>query len=133
MMKSFQTFIVLILLVVGSVSAGEKSTTTKEVFSLIEKKDTSIVLLDVRTPAEYFSNTGHLRGAILLPVQELEERVSELQRYKKKTIITYCRTQNRSARAAEFLRKQGFNVLYMNGGITQWNREQLPVVKEVQR
>lgn len=132
-MKSFQTFIVLILLVVGSVSAGEKSTTTKEVFSLIEKKDTSIVLLDVRTPAEYFSNTGHLRGAILLPVQELEERVSELQRYKKKTIITYCRTQNRSARAAEFLRKQGFNVLYMNGGITQWNREQLPVVKEVQR
>ena len=50
---------------------------TAETFAL-EEKDTSVVLLDVRTVEEYRSETGHLKGAILIPVQELEQRAVEL-------------------------------------------------------
>lgn len=132
-MRTKNILITFFILFTTIVYAGEKSKTTKEVYSLIEKKDTTILLLDVRTEGEYTSETGHLKRAILIPVQELEKRVDELQPYKKKTIITYCRTQNRSTRAAEFLRKKGFNVLYMEGGITKWNAEKLPVVKEQQQ
>lgn len=92
--------------------------------------DSTIVLLDVRTPSEWESATGHLRGAILIPVQELGARVAELDAYKGRPLIAYCRTQNRSAHAAEFLRERGFDVSVMAGGITRWNSEERPVVYE---
>jgi rhodanese-related sulfurtransferase len=94
------------------------------------QSDSSIVVLDVRTPAEFNSETGHLAQAILLPVQELERRIDELQKYKSNTILVYCRTGHRSTTASEILQKNGYNVRNMEGGITRWRAEQLPVVKE---
>ena len=95
-------------------------------------KDTAIIILDVRTPAEYKSETGHLKKAILIPVQELEKRIDELNKYRGKEIIAYCRTGHRSTAATEILLKHGYNVMNMSGGITQWNVEKLPTVKEAQ-
>jgi rhodanese-related sulfurtransferase len=95
--------------------------------------DSAIVLLDVRTPSEWESATGHLRGAILIPVQELAGRVGELDPYKHRPMIVYCRTQNRSAHAASFLNEHGFNVTVLAGGITRWNSEERPVVHESQK
>lgn len=94
--------------------------------------DSTIVLLDVRTPSEWESATGHLRGALLIPVQELAGRAGELDPYKHRPMIVYCRTQNRSAHAAAFLKEHGFNVTVMAGGITRWNAEDRPVVHESQ-
>ncbi len=94
------------------------------------RTDTTIVVLDVRTPGEFKSESGHLRAALLLPVQELEERLGELEPYREKTIVTYCRSGVRSARAAAILSHHGFRVLNMTGGILEWNSEKLPVVKE---
>ena len=101
------------------------------------QKDSNVVLLDVRTPAEYMSNTGHLwfhentqkKDALLIPIQELHKRVDELEPYKEKTIIAYCRSGNRSGIAAEILSKQGFSVYNLDGGMIQWHEEQLPVIK----
>lgn len=95
--------------------------------------DSAIVLLDVRTPSEWESATGHLRGAILIPVQELAGRVGELDPYKHRPMVVYCRTQNRSAHAASFLNEHGFNVTVLAGGITRWNSEERPVVHESQK
>jgi rhodanese-related sulfurtransferase len=92
--------------------------------------DSTIVLLDVRTPSEFESSTGHLRGAVLIPVQELAERIEELDPYKDRPVIVYCRTQSRSAHAASFLTERGFSVTVMAGGITRWNSEERPVVHE---
>jgi rhodanese-related sulfurtransferase len=92
-------------------------------------EDSSVVLLDVRTPEEFRSETGHLSGAMLIPVQELEHRTVELEQYKERTIIAYCRTGRRSSTAATLLNGKGFNVLNMTGGIVRWNTEQRPVVK----
>lgn len=88
------------------------------------------MFLDVRTPGEYKSETGHLQGAILIPVDTLERRMQELEPYKSKTIIAYCRSGNRSARAQKLLASYGYRAFSMSGGITQWNKEQFPVVKE---
>ena len=94
--------------------------------------DSTIVVLDVRTPGEFKSETGHLAHALLLPVQELEQRVDELQKYQQKLIIVYCRSGHRSTAATEILQKHGYNVRNMEGGITRWIAEELPVVKENQ-
>jgi rhodanese-related sulfurtransferase len=113
------------------VCAGGKTNliTPSEVYALI-KNDSTVVLLDVRTPTEFSSGTGHLAKAILIPVQELEQRVDELQKYKKQTIIVYCRTGHRSTSGTEILQKHGYNARNMEGGITRWKAEQLPVVTE---
>jgi phage shock protein E len=92
--------------------------------------DTSVVVLDVRTTQEWQSDTGHLKGALFIPIQELEANLYKLAPYKSRTIIVYCRTGGRSARAARLLSAKGFNVFSMEGGITKWNTEDLPVVKE---
>lgn len=85
------------------------------------EKGSNVVFLDVRTEEEYESETGHLQGAILIPVHELEERYHELDSLKSREIIAYCRSGNRSGRAADFLTKKGFKVYNMVGGILEWN------------
>jgi rhodanese-related sulfurtransferase len=109
--------------------SGFTSITTTQVKEMVSE-DTSVVLLDVRTPAEYNSETGHLAHAKLIPVQELEQRIEELTPFRGKTIVTYCRSGHRSSSAASLLTKRGFKVINMEGGILKWNQEHLPVVKE---
>ena len=89
-------------------------------------KDTTVVLLDVRTPEEFA--TGYIPGARLLPLQELVTRVKELHPLRSKTLIVYCRSGNRSARATEFLRRYGFRAVNMSGGIREWQQKGYPVV-----
>ncbi len=92
--------------------------------------DTTVVFLDVRTTKEYASETGHLLGAILIPVDSLETRLLELDPYKSKTIIAYCSSGVRSSRAQKILTKHGFHALSMLGGMSRWHKEALPIVKE---
>jgi rhodanese-related sulfurtransferase len=87
-----------------------------------------VLLLDVRTREEFAS--GHIAGALLIPVQELERRMDELEDSRTKTIIAYCRTGNRSGRAAAMLSAKGFTVFNMKGGIVEWDAERLPLIEE---
>ncbi len=94
------------------------------------RAESSMVILDVRTVDEYRSQTGHLQGALLLPVQELEQRIAELEAYKDRPIMVYCRVGNRSRFAQMILEAHGFSAANMTGGIMQWNDERRPVVQE---
>ena len=81
------------------------------------------ILLDVRTKAEYegtvSENFGTLRGSINIPIQELTQRFSELEKYKGKEILVYCSHSHRSPQAAYFLTQHGFDkVLNMSGGMS---------------
>jgi len=89
--------------------------------------DTSYVLLDVRRQEEFDGPSGHLRGALLIPVQELKERLAELSPLKQKTIIAICRSGNRSGVATTILREHGFAALNMVGGMVRWHAEGRPV------
>lgn len=107
---------------------GYQTYSAKDVNTFL-KQDTSAVVLDVRTPEEYSSETGHLKNAKLIPVQELESRIGELAASKKKTIVTYCHSGRRSKQASEILSKNGYKVVNMDGGITAWNEAGLPTEK----
>jgi rhodanese-related sulfurtransferase len=129
----FFALIVLLVSIVGFSMFQQSPTvptiTIQETFERL-KSDSTILLLDVRTPQEWHSATGRLHGAMLIPVQELESRLSELEPYRNKTIIAYCRSGNRSGTAARILNQHGFKAYNMLGGMIQWNRENLPVVME---
>lgn len=81
----------------------------------------SYLLLDVRQPQEY--EAGHLPGARLLPLPELEERAAQLERGRP--VITYCRSGNRSRAAAALLQGLGFGEVYsLAGGMLGWGGAQ---------
>jgi rhodanese-related sulfurtransferase len=97
-------------------------------------KDTTVVVLDVRTPEEFKSQTGHLPRAINIPVQELEARLKELDKYSSRQLLIYCRSGNRSMRASAILQKQGFKqLIHLDGGILQWNSAFPPSAKEQEK
>ena len=74
-------------------------------------------LLDVRQLGEY--REKHLPGAILIPLKELPDRMSELDPQKK--TIVYCRSGARSRAAAQLLQQNNFpHVFNMTGGILDW-------------
>ena len=76
-------------------------------------------ILDVRTPQE--TSRGIIPGAILMPVQELEERWREIPR-DGKPMLVYCAGGERSAAACEFLSRQGHEKLHnLAGGFLAWS------------
>lgn len=83
------------------------------------KNNRNVILLDVRTPSE--RKQQQIKGSIHIPLYEIEKRASELEKFKDKEIICYCRSGNRSVNAAAKLKKKGFNSANMKGGIIRWN------------
>lgn len=82
------------------------------------------VLLDVRTKEEFEGKRnpdfGTLKNALNIPVQNLQERISELQGYKSSEIIVYCSHSHRSRQAAYLLNQNGFGkVINMAGGMSE--------------
>lgn len=76
-------------------------------------------VIDVRTPQETAS--GIIVGAMLIPVQELEQRWKEIPKDGKPTLV-YCAGGGRSAAACEMLSRQGYENLHnLEGGFTSWS------------
>ena len=101
----------------------------REAFDLSRGAD-GVFLLDVRTREEYNNELGHVEHAVLIPVDELEPRLEELEPHKGKPIIAICRSGIRSGRAAGILTRHGFSAMNMTGGMIRWNLEGLPVVRD---
>ncbi len=85
----------------------------------------NVIFLDVRTPEEFNGlakeKFGAIRNAININVEELQARISELEKYKEKEIVVYCSHSHRSPRASYMLTQAGFtNVTNMNGGMSVW-------------
>ena len=84
-----------------------------------QKVASGSILLDVRTSAERKSNS--IPRSIHIPVQELSARMKELEKYRSREIICYCASGSRSVSAALKLKKAGFKVGNLRGGIGTWN------------
>lgn len=81
-------------------------------------EEPEVQVLDVRQPAEY--NQEHIPGAVLMPMAEIMDRKSELE--KDKPLLVYCAIGGRSRMASQLLAGQGFTrVLNLSGGIKAWN------------
>ena len=103
---------------------NETETTVIELKKKIDAKD-DFFLLDVREPNEY--QIGKIPGSTLIPLGDVPQRVGEIPRDKE--IIVHCKMGGRSAKAAAFLRQQGYtNVKNLKGGITDWSDKIDPTV-----
>lgn len=83
----------------------------------------SHLLIDVRTPEEFAS--GHIQGAVNIPVDDLTGRLNEVP--NNQPVVVYCRSGNRSARASQMLAQSGYTSIYDLGGITAWAEQGFPV------
>ena len=93
---------------------------------LLERaKRHDVVVVDVRPPEEYAS--GHIAGAISIPLEELEQRLASLPRDAE--IVAYCRGPYclLAPRAVELLRERGFDARRLDDGFPEWRLAGLPV------
>ena len=105
-----------------------RSLTSDEIKTILDRdKKGEFLLLDVRQPEEY--EAGHIPGAMLIPLGELEARQGELDRDKK--IIAYCRSGRRGMAAAIALCGLGFKgIHHLDGGIINWSHETITGIPE---
>lgn len=82
--------------------------------------NSNTVILDVRTEEEFHGSLGHIKGAILIPIDELSMRINELNEVKNKDIYVVCRSGNRSRVGREILRENSFNAINVDGGMLAW-------------
>ena len=87
--------------------------------------DADLLVLDVRTPGEYLAH--RIDGATLLPVQELQMRVQELDPDRRYLVV--CEHGVRSVAACGYLAELGFEALSnLQGGMAHWSAQGLPTV-----
>lgn len=85
-------------------------------------------LLDVRTTSEWNSD-GYIEGATLIPHDSLEDRSDELPEDMDDLILLYCRSGNRSQKAAQTLMDMGYtNLIELDVGINGWKSDGKSVV-----
>jgi rhodanese-related sulfurtransferase len=82
----------------------------------------AVAIVDVRGRDEYIGELGHIAGSMNIPLADLPGRLAELQGLQHQPIVLVCRTDKRSAKAAELLGAAGFGrVEVLRGGMMLWN------------
>lgn len=95
--------------------------------SELAAREQKVRLLDVRTALEF--SQVHIKDSINVPIDMLLAKVNDLSRSGQNYIVL-CRTGNRSPMAADMLMQSGISgVKVMQGGMTRWEKEKLPVIK----
>jgi rhodanese-related sulfurtransferase len=126
--RRLPVFLLLIAIACRAVAAGPAAIEPKALTERIAWADQTLVVLDVRTEAEFAE--GHVPGAINIPNADLAARIAELDGSRDKDIVVYCRTGVRAEQALGVLGKAGFKRLYhLKGDYTRWTDEKRPVVK----
>ena len=96
---------------------GYKSIPQEKAKELMDSEN--VLVLDVREQTEY--DSGHIAGAVLLPVGTINaQTAAEVIPAKDTVVLVYCRSGNRSKKAAAALVKLGYTQIYEIGGITTW-------------
>ena len=121
--------IVSVLLLMVLLFAGCANTAPEPSYRQIDQKaakqmmeEQSVIILDVREQYEY--DTGHIPGAVLLPVGTINaETASGVIPQKDTVVLVYCRRGNRSKTASSALASLGYTRIYEFGGINTWPYE----------
>lgn len=92
------------------------------------KSGAALAIVDVRGPDEFAGELGHIPGAVNIPVGDIPNRLIEIKALGDKPVIMVCKTDKRSARAAEILKDENFaDVRVLRGGMERWKRDGLQV------
>lgn len=121
--------IVLLVIAIFVLTGSSDSTSIAKTITPLDylaqyaENNTPHLLLDVRTPEEFA--TGHISGAVNIPLQSLQSRLSEVP--NDMPVIVYCRSGNRSAQASQILSQANYPTIFDMGGIIDWTSQGLPV------
>ena len=97
-----------------------------DLLARLERKDPDLVVLDVRTAAEFAA--GHVPGARNVSHELLASRLDELSTARDKQVVLYCRSGRRTLLAEDVLRKAGFTRLaHLEGDYLAWEAEHRPI------
>jgi rhodanese-related sulfurtransferase len=113
--------IIIVLAVIIGFSQNTADTNTLPLEVSVEEayqmRENGAFVLDVRELNEW--EDGHIPGATLIPLGQLESRMEEVP--EDQEVVIVCRSGNRSAQAREILKNAGFtNITSMAGGMNQW-------------
>jgi phage shock protein E len=108
-------FIAIALVVVVILFNRFRSVLSADSEKVKEMIQQGALVVDVRTPAEYQS--GHFQGAINIPIDQVEKRLSEFGS-KEKPIVVYCASGGRSGSAKSYLQSMGFTDVINAGGLS---------------
>jgi len=111
---------------------GVKKLSAAQIAELLSH-DSSIVLIDVRTPEEWSGESGYLLNALSIPLSDLPAQLPVLEQYRSRPLVLYCRSGSRSSKATKLLMDRGFNAINMVGGIRQWSAAGYQVIREDHR
>lgn len=115
----------LIALVLGLLVGGAGEAPRAVLDQQEQAPQDSVLYVDVRTPEEYRS--GHVKGAVLLPYDQMEQRWKELAAHRDRPIVLYCRSGRRAGVALEVLKAHGFTRVTNGGGLEQMQARGLPM------
>ena len=107
----------LIFLIFLASCKDQENISVQDAIKYLDQED--VLFLDVRTSQE-FNYDGSIKNALLIPVNVLEKKITLLEYYRDKKIIVYCRSGRRSRLATEFLKKNHFNAINLDGGYLAW-------------
>lgn len=125
-------FLIAIVLISGgallwpALTVRGKRGTPQDITMLINRGKTTI--LDVRDAKDYAD--GHLPDAKNIPLADLDKRLSELDKFKSRSLIVVGKSDARASAAAAKLGKAGFaDVVNLEGGVAAWQKAGLPLAK----
>ena len=123
-MKRMIPLLLSLLLLAGcggnTADSSYQQISQEEAKEMMDSQD--VIILDVREQDEY--DSGHISGAVLLPVGTIDETTAaEVIPEKDSTVLVYCRSGNRSKTASSSLAELGYTDIYEFGGINTWPYE----------
>lgn len=116
--------LVYALAITERIKAG-KPASAHEATRLINTEDARVV--DLRDRAEFVA--GHIVDAIHIPHGDIEKRIGELAPYKEKTLILADKIGQHAGPVGRQLKKAGYTVRRLEGGMSEWANQKLPLVK----
>jgi len=123
----FAAFLVAILVL--EARRGGAKVSSQGLVSLMNKDEA--VIVDIRDRKDFAQ--GHITGSVHIPLNNVKSRANELNKFKDKDvqIVVVDKMGQHSAMAVKQLNAEGYdNVVRLNGGIADWQGENLPLVKK---
>ncbi len=109
----------------ATLATGERRVGAQDLAKKV--KDGGVAVVDVRTVSEY--RAGHIAGSLNVPMDEIESRLEDIP--AGKPVVMVCHSGQRSAMVRERLHGRLPEAICLEGGLTAWEKEGLPVVRSV--
>ncbi|MFX1410121.1 MAG: FAD-dependent oxidoreductase [Promethearchaeota archaeon] len=99
-----------------------------ELYERLDTEDAPTLLIDVRSPQEYYGPGGHIKNTKSIPLGDLLNNTDIIKDYRNEEIIVICHSGSRSMMAAQLLAQAGFkDIRNLTGGMMMWHRAGYPI------